>query len=66
MATQTPIASGKETPTEPDNYEQWKAVEIQAGFAEVDAGEFVPSEKVIEWVRSWGTNRELPPPARMS
>jgi predicted transcriptional regulator len=62
MATQIPLTGGKETPTELDNYEQWKAEEIRAGFAEVDTGERVPNEKVIEWLQSWGTNHELPPP----
>jgi predicted transcriptional regulator len=44
------------------DYEQWKQEEIQAGFAEIDAGESAPSEKVIEWLRSWGSAHELPPP----
>jgi antitoxin component of MazEF toxin-antitoxin module len=45
-----------------DGYEQWKAQEMDAGFAEMDAGEDVPNKKVIEWLRSWGTEHELPPP----
>ncbi|MGO8756864.1 MAG: hypothetical protein ACLQG3_01950 [Terracidiphilus sp.] len=45
-----------------DDYEQWKLEEIQAGFAEIDAGESAPNEKVIEWLRSWGSTHELPPP----
>ncbi len=61
MATQTLLASGRETPTGLDDYEQWKAEEIQAGLAEVDAGECVPNETVIEWLRGWGTNHELSP-----
>lgn len=44
------------------DYEQWKQEEIQAGFAELDAGESAPNEKVIEWLRSWGAADELPPP----
>jgi antitoxin component of MazEF toxin-antitoxin module len=45
-----------------DDYEQWKVEEIQAGFAEIEAGESVPNEKVIEWLQSWGSEHPLPPP----
>ena len=43
-------------------YEQWALSEIQAGVNEADAGETLPNEKVIEWLRGWGTLHELPPP----
>jgi antitoxin component of MazEF toxin-antitoxin module len=43
-------------------YEEWKLAEIQAGLAEAEAGETVPHEKVTDWLRSWGTANELPPP----
>jgi len=45
-----------------DGYEEWAHQEIEAGFAEEEAGETVPHEKVVEWLRSWGTENELPPP----
>jgi antitoxin component of MazEF toxin-antitoxin module len=45
-----------------DGYEEWKLAEIQAGLAEAEAGETVSHEKVISWLRSWGTGNELPPP----
>jgi antitoxin component of MazEF toxin-antitoxin module len=45
-----------------DGYEDWKQQEIQAGFNEIEAGESAPNEKVIEWLRSWGSKHELPPP----
>jgi antitoxin component of MazEF toxin-antitoxin module len=45
-----------------DGYEEWKLKEIQAGLAEAEAGETVPHEEVIHWLRSWGTGNELPPP----
>lgn len=45
-----------------DDYERWKTDEIQAGFAEIEAGESACNEKVIEWLRSWGSTHELPPP----
>lgn len=44
------------------DYEQWALSEIQAGVSEADAGEILPNQKVIEWLRSWGTSHELPPP----
>ncbi len=30
--------------------------------AEIDAGEFVPHDKVAEWLNSWGKPNELPCP----
>lgn len=45
-----------------DDYEAWKLEEVQAGLAELDAAESVPHEKVAEWLKSWGTRDELPPP----
>jgi predicted transcriptional regulator len=45
-----------------DSYEAWKQEEIRAEFAEVDAGQDAPNEKVIEWLLSWGSKHELPPP----
>jgi predicted transcriptional regulator len=44
------------------DYDDWKQQEIQAGFSEIEAGEGAPNEKVIEWLRSWGSKNELPPP----
>lgn len=53
---------GTETPAAETGYEEWKLKEIQAGLAEAEAGETVPHEKVADWLRSWGTKNELPPP----
>jgi predicted transcriptional regulator len=33
-----------------------------AADAEVEAGQFVPHAKVVEWLKSWGTPNELPCP----
>ena len=35
---------------------------IRAGLAELDAGQGIPHERVAEWLDSWGTENELPPP----
>jgi predicted transcriptional regulator len=41
--------------------EAW--VEEEAAFAEYErSGEAIPIAAVEEWVRSWGTESELPPP----
>jgi predicted transcriptional regulator len=36
--------------------------EIDDAFAVADKGVFVSGEAVHEWMRSWGTANELPPP----
>jgi hypothetical protein len=36
--------------------------EVEAGFAEIEAGRFVDFEDVERWMRSWGTDNELPMP----
>ncbi len=42
---------------------QWQLEEIARGLAEADdGGPFVEHERVVEWLGSWGTNDELPPP----
>ena len=33
-----------------------------AADAEIEAGQFVPHDKVVEWLKSWGTPNELPCP----
>jgi antitoxin component of MazEF toxin-antitoxin module len=35
---------------------------IHAGEADFAAGRFVPHERVMEWLDSWGTENELPVP----
>jgi len=35
---------------------------IDEAIAEADKGEFVSGEKAEAWLRSWGTDRELPMP----
>lgn len=35
---------------------------IHEALTEVEAGIFVSGEKVLEWVKSWGTDNELPIP----
>jgi predicted transcriptional regulator len=38
------------------------AREIDEAFAEAEKGVFISGEKVMEWMKSWGTENELPPP----
>ncbi len=35
---------------------------IERGLADIKAGRIVPHEEVEEWLDSWGTDHELPPP----
>lgn len=43
-----------------------EAVELDAreqkAMADIDAGRFVTHEAVLRWLKSWGTENELPPP----
>jgi predicted transcriptional regulator len=43
-------------------HEEWLIEEIKEGLADLHAGRVIPHEKVMEWVASWGTTNELPPP----
>jgi len=45
-----------------EGYEEWKLQEIDAAWAEAEAGESVSHEEVFRWLSSWGTANELPPP----
>jgi predicted transcriptional regulator len=37
-------------------------LELEKAVAEADKGIFISGEKVFEWMNSWGTDNELPPP----
>jgi antitoxin component of MazEF toxin-antitoxin module len=56
------VPRGGEASAVEEGYEQWKLSEIRAGLAEAESGETVPHEKVTDWLRSWGTESEMPPP----
>jgi predicted transcriptional regulator len=34
----------------------------QEGLADIAAGRVVPNERVIEWLKTWGTSEPKPPP----
>lgn len=40
----------------------WQIAQICEGLADLEAGRVVPHERVEAWLRSWGTDHELPPP----
>jgi len=40
------------------------AATIRKGMSDVQAGRVVSHEKTARWLRSWGKERELPPPPR--
>jgi RHH-type transcriptional regulator, rel operon repressor / antitoxin RelB len=44
-------------------YREWKAAAIADAIAASDAGEEpIEHERMVEWLNSWGTENELPPP----
>ena len=42
--------------------DSWEHKHIRAGLDELDEGNGVSNERVIEWLDSWGTENELPAP----
>ncbi len=42
--------------------EEWQLGEIEAGLAELDAGEGISHDRVSRWLQSWGKNREAKAP----
>lgn len=38
--------------------EEWQLGELEAGMAELDAGQQVSHEKVSKWLKSWGTKNK--------
>lgn len=60
LSLRTP--NNADEPAVEDGYEEWKLKQIQAGLAAADAGKTISGDKVIDWLRSWGTEDELPPP----
>jgi antitoxin component of MazEF toxin-antitoxin module len=51
-----------QAPAVEEGYDEWKLRQIEAGAAAIDAGEYVDGQEVNDWLRSWGTERELPAP----
>jgi antitoxin component of MazEF toxin-antitoxin module len=60
LALQVPHAEGLLSPDA--GYEDWKLAQSESGFAQIDAGQFVEGDRVKDWLRSWGTDHEFPPP----
>jgi predicted transcriptional regulator len=43
--------------------QRWQIEGVRAALAEADRGDpGIPHERVAEWLESWGTDDELPPP----
>jgi len=57
---------GNESDEEPAAFVFEEAVELDAreqkAMADMDAGRFITHEAVVRWLKSWGTENELPPP----
>jgi predicted transcriptional regulator len=43
--------------------QEWQLATIRKGKKDVRSGRIVPHEKTARWLRSWGRNKELPPPS---
>lgn len=42
--------------------QEWQDARIHEALASVERGEVIAHEDVLEWVKSWGTDNELPIP----
>jgi predicted transcriptional regulator len=42
--------------------QEWQIAGIEEAIRSIDEGTGVSHEQVADWVRSWGTDRELPIP----
>ena len=42
--------------------QRWQLAAIDEGIRQADAGQLIPHEDVVAWVRSWNTPGELPMP----
>ena len=42
--------------------QEWQIAGIEEAIQSMDAGKGIPHEKVSAWVKSWGTDNELPKP----
>ena len=42
--------------------DSWEHKHIRAGLDQLEAGQGISNERVMEWLDSWGTENELPTP----
>ena len=42
--------------------DSWEHKHIRDGLAELEAGQSISNERVMEWLDSWGTENEQPAP----
>jgi predicted transcriptional regulator len=47
---------------EPVVFDDDDEAEVRRVMADMDGGKFVSHEAVARWLKSWGTDNELPPP----
>ena len=43
--------------------QEWQIATIRKGKKDANAGRVVPHDQAARWLRSWGKQRELPPPS---
>ena len=42
--------------------QEWQLAAIREGLADAERGALIDHDEIEAWVRSWGTDDELPPP----
>lgn len=52
----------REFQEEPAVFDEADEADLRRIMADMDAGKFISNEAVTRWLKSWGTDDELPPP----
>lgn len=42
--------------------QEWQIETVEQGLADIKSGRFVEDQRVADWLDSWGTDAESPPP----
>lgn len=42
--------------------QEWQIETVEQGLADIKSGRFVEDQRVDDWLDSWGTDSESPPP----
>jgi predicted transcriptional regulator len=57
-------SSLREAISEYVNANEWQVAGIKRAMASMDRGEGIGHDQVMEWIRSWDNDKELPAPKR--
>jgi predicted transcriptional regulator len=56
------MTSTKSTVPDDRATDEWQVAGIKQAMASLDRGEAVAHQEVKDWIASWGSKNELPPP----